>query len=73
MIDNTTAICYINNMGGTHSPECNSVTKELWLWCIKRNIWLSAAHIPGIYNVIADHKSRHFKDTLVIKARFKAR
>ena len=30
LLDNTTAICYINNMGGSHSEICNNVTKEIW-------------------------------------------
>ena len=38
--DNTTAVNYINSMGGTHSMECNSVAKDIWLFCIERNIWL---------------------------------
>lgn len=45
--DDNTAVNYINSMGGTHSIECNSVAKDIWLFCIERNIWLSAAHIPG--------------------------
>lgn len=57
MIDNTTAIAYVNKMGGT-KQKCNEITKQLWLWCIDRNIWLSASHIPGKENVIADKASR---------------
>ena len=62
MLDNTTAIAYVNRMGGTHSWEANSVAKEIWAWAIPLNIWLSAAHIPGSQNVIADFKSRNFMD-----------
>ena len=47
MSDNTTAVSYINAMAGCRSLECNSLTKEIWDWAIDRNIWLSAAHIPG--------------------------
>ena len=54
MIDNTTAVTYLNNMGGCHSVGCNSLAREIWDWCIHRNIWLSAAHLPGIKNVAAD-------------------
>ena len=28
--DNTTAVCYINNMGGSKSPDCNSVARQIW-------------------------------------------
>lgn len=63
MIDNTTAISYMNNMGG-RSASCNSVTRKLWLWCIERNFWVTAAHIPGKLNVLADTQSRqNFLDT----------
>ena len=62
MTDNTTAICYINKMGGTRAPECNKVTYEIWQWCINKGIWLSAAHIPGRDNKVADFKSRNFID-----------
>ena len=48
MIDNTTAVAVINHMG--HSDPLNKLTKEIWLWCIPRNIWLSTAHIAGKCN-----------------------
>ena len=62
MIDNTTAVTYINNMGGSHSAICNSIAREIWSWCIDRNLWLSAAHLPGTSNVAADKASRVFCD-----------
>ena len=58
MCDNTTAVNVINHMGTSHSDPCNSVAKEIWEWCIDRKIWLSAAHIPGKQNLIADFESR---------------
>ena len=62
LVDNTTAVAYINHMGGVRSILCNKVTKDIWLWCRNRNIWLTAAHIPGASNVEADHESRSFHD-----------
>ena len=47
LTDNTTAIAVLNHMGTSHSDPCNRLGKEIWEWCIDRNIWLSAAHIPG--------------------------
>ena len=44
MIDNTTAISYINSMGG-RSLLCNQISWELWVWCAQHGIWLSAVHI----------------------------
>ena len=61
MLDNTTATTYINKMGGTHSMVCNLVAKAIWEWAIPRNVWLSAAHIPGSQNKIVDFKSRHLE------------
>ena len=61
-IDNTTAVSYINNMGGSKSPVLNTLAIELWEWCIHRNIWVSAVHIAGKLNVDADFKSRSFSD-----------
>ena len=63
MSDNTSAIAYINKMGGCKSPELNKLAVELWKWCISQNIWLSAAHVPGLEN-ISDYGSRHFNDNI---------
>ena len=61
-LDNTTAVSYIKNMGGTHSLICNSLAKEIWIWAMTRNIWLSATHIAGVLNVEADKAGRKFND-----------
>ena len=61
-IDNTTAVSYINNMGGSKSPLLNTLAKEIWNWCIERDIWVSAVHIAGKLNKSADNKSRKFSD-----------
>lgn len=60
-LDNTTAVAYINHMGGSKSLACNEIAKEMWAWCLDRNIWLSAAHVPGTEN-IADSESRRQHD-----------
>ncbi|XP_068675354.1 uncharacterized protein [Montipora foliosa] len=60
--DNTTTVTYINNMGGSHSLHCNALTRDMWLWCIDKGIWLSAAHLPGSQNIQADRASRIFHD-----------
>ena len=38
MIDNTSAVAYINYLGGTVSPDLVSLAKDLWMWCLERNI-----------------------------------
>ena len=60
--DNTTAVSYINEMGGIKSTVCNIITFDIWTWCIKRGIWLTCAHIAGSDNVAADAASRKFVD-----------
>ena len=60
--DNTTAVDYINNMGGVRSPECNDLAGQVWTWCQERNIWISMAHIKGVDNVYADMLSRKIHD-----------
>ena len=58
MMDNTTAVACVSKMGTSHSVQCNAVTKEIWQFSIKRNIWLPAAYIPGKTNIEADEESR---------------
>jgi len=57
-LDNMTAVAYVNHMGGSQSVACDTVAKKIWNWCIPRDIWLSAIHIPGSTNVVADSLSR---------------
>ena len=64
LTDNTTALAYIKNMGGVRSLECNQIAYDIWLWAEERNIWLTISHIPGVENVVADYKSRHFSDNV---------
>ena len=61
--DNTTTVAYVNNMGSIKSAECDSLSKEIWLWCIERDIWISACHILGSTNVDADTESRKINNS----------
>ncbi len=48
MIDNTTAVSVINNMGTCHGLKCNKIAVQIWEFCKLHNVtWLTAAHIPG--------------------------
>ena len=60
-MDNTTSCAYINKLGGK-SPELDSLAREIWFWCIERKIHISAAHVPGKENCIADEESRTEND-----------
>ena len=59
---NTTIVNCLYSMGGTHSIECNSAAKEIWQFCIEREICISAALIPGKNNTQADRESIVFVD-----------
>ena len=61
-IDNTTAVAYINNQGGTVSEELVHLTRDLWMWCLKRNIHIHAQHLPGRLNTVADRESKSIRD-----------
>jgi hypothetical protein len=58
LMDNITAISFINHKGGTHSKALSDLALQIWTWCIQRNITVCAEHIPGIDNVGADRESR---------------
>ena len=60
--DNTTAVCYINRMGGSKSNACERIAKSIWDFCEERDLWLIASHIPGKDNEKADFISRNFTD-----------
>ena len=53
-INNTTAVAYMNNLGGTASKELVTLTRDLCMWCLERNIHITAVHLPGVLNTIAD-------------------
>lgn len=41
-IDNTTAIAYINRMGGVF-PHLNGMARIIWSWCEERHIFIFAS------------------------------
>ena len=61
-MDNMSALTYINKRGGTQSPSLTILAKECWTWYMDRRITLTAQHLPGKQNVIADEESRIIKD-----------
>ena len=60
--DNTTAVNYVNEMGGTKSMICNDICIEIWEWCVGNKAWITCSHIPGKENILADTASRKFND-----------
>ena len=61
-LDNTTAVSYLNNLGGTYCPQLLHLAVAIWDWCEKRHLFLLAQHIPGKTNVEADTESRVKRD-----------
>ena len=62
MSDNTTTVASINKQGSTQSGPCNAMARAIWDFVNPRNIWISAAHCPGVLNCEADAASRKFQD-----------
>lgn len=60
-IDNSTAIAYINRMGGIQFPHLTKITKDIWQWCESRNIYIYASYIKSSENSIADAESRRLQ------------
>ena len=44
-------------MGGMQSPKFDRLTEEIWLWCMQRDLWVSASHVPGKNNLQAERVS----------------
>ena len=44
--------------GGTVSKELVNLIKDLWMWCLEKNINITAQHLPGAQNFITDAESR---------------
>ena len=62
-MDNTTAIAYLNKLGGTRSLVLSNLVVELWSWTLNRGMIFSAEHLPGKWNTQADQESRHYQDS----------
>ncbi|XP_033214398.1 uncharacterized protein LOC117171315 [Belonocnema kinseyi] len=60
-IDNTTAVSYINRMGGVQYKDLNKISKEIWQWCEERNISIFASYISSKDNFEADAESRQLE------------
>ena len=56
-VDNTTAISYINRMGGIQFPHLNNLSRCIWQWCEGRGIMLFASYV-NTKNNHADFESR---------------
>ena len=57
MVDSTTVMTTIKQMGTCHSWENNCLAKQIWEWCISCNVWLTVEHILGKENTEAHKES----------------
>ena len=57
-VDNITVISDINKQGGTHSINLDIEVWEIHHWCLEHDIVIRVHHIPGKFNILADHLSR---------------
>ncbi|VEN46531.1 unnamed protein product [Callosobruchus maculatus] len=60
-IDNTTAIACINRMGSVRYPKLHALSRKIWQWCEKRNIFVYASYIKSKDNIEADTESRQLE------------
>ena len=62
-LDNTTAVSQIVKMGSPRSKRCLIVTQEIWEFVLSSGSTVTAQHLPGKDNEIADFQSRVFRDS----------
>ena len=51
--DNSTAVAYVNNMGGK-IVSLNCISYSIWELCLSFDSSIEAFHVPGVQNVCAD-------------------
>ena len=56
-LDNTCAMYYINNKGGSIA-DLDVLAQQFWLWCKEHNVSVLACYLPGTENHTADFESR---------------
>jgi hypothetical protein len=61
--DNVTTVSYINKKGGTKSDRLVTIAKDLWNFCLKEEMIITAEYLPGRNNTVADSLSRENPDS----------
>ena len=61
LVDNSTTVAYVNKQGGTRSDEMNDLTRQVMNLAVKNRITVTAFHLAGERNVVADLLSRKIK------------
>ena len=62
-VDSTTTVAYVNKMGSTKYLAMSNISKQFWDYCLQREITITAEHLSGSLNHIADAQSRQYRDT----------
>lgn len=60
--DYSSAVSYIQFMGGRTSEKLDTLAVEIWTWCLDIDIFLKAQDTPGKSNLQADKLSRNFSN-----------
>ena len=60
--DNSTTVSYINHLGGVRSQAVSEFIKDLYNFCLERNLTIKASFLKGRLNVRADALSRRTRD-----------
>ena len=55
---NTSGVSATNKMGSVKSIEMDNEVHLIWEFISTQNNWLTATHIPGVFNENADRESR---------------
>ena len=63
-LDNCAAVAYIIPLGGTGSQLLTALALNIWHYAPDRNMMISAIHVPGKWNHIAEGESRVFRDSI---------
>ena len=58
ILDNSTAVSYINKHEGSRSRALCDISSSIVSWCEFHDLSLTTTHLPGILNSIADEQSR---------------
>ena len=56
-MDNVAAVRYVNHLGGTKSKVLVDLTTQFWEYCLAHHVSVTAEHLPGLSNVVADWNS----------------
>ncbi|XP_071984699.1 uncharacterized protein [Engystomops pustulosus] len=56
--DNTTTVAYLKRQGGTRSKKLQNISQKIFSWAEENALSISAVHLRGSENEVADYLSR---------------